>query len=286
VPKIEFSALKLSSLFNVNINVGTVNLNAPPAGGANKPTKAAEKKVFLIEENTLVIDPEALNRRQRHLLKELLASEMLDQAGAILDETAQPTINASLEVLPQMEETANQLVGIIPARDIPLLYAALYLRSRFKLGESIDHLKAQIVRVYGNRGAHFANLCTAGYLENWFLPLHQELVRQNANDAGLARSRFRKIYNNIVDDLPWTIFVSGTMPAAKLVSSIVEKMRNNSELGVRHLNLHALGPSNVKKVARALPEIMERTGAIVALQEQEKGRIFLRLELGAQPGDS
>ena len=233
-----------------------------------------------------MIDPAALKPRQRHALSQLLGSEMLDQAGAILDETAQPTVTASLEALPKIEDTAKQLIPIIPHRDIPLLYAALYLRTRFELGEPIDDLKAQIVRVYGTRGAHFANLCTAGYLENWFLPLYQELVRQHADDAGLARTRFRKIYNNIVDDLPWTIFVSAAMPATKLVSSIVEKMRNNSELGVRHLNLHALGPSNVKKVASSLPEILDQTGAIVALQEQEKGRIFLRLEVVSQPGDS
>lgn len=98
--------------------------------------------------------------------------------------------------------------------------------------------------------------------------------------------RVRFLNSDIVDDLPWTVFVSSVMPSAKLVSSIVEKMRRNSELGVRRLNLHALGPSNVKKVARSLPEIVERTGAIIALQEQEKGRIFLRLELGPQPGDS
>jgi hypothetical protein len=139
-------------------------------------------------------------------------------------------------------------------------------------------MQAQIVRIYGTRGAHFANLCTADYLENWFLPPYNELLGDNANDAGAARTKFRKFYNNIVDDLPWTVFVSGAMPIAKLIDLVANKMRSNSEIGVRYLNLHALGPANVEKVVTALPEIIERAEAIVALQEQEKARIFLRLE--------
>lgn len=203
---------------------------------------------------------------------------MLEQAGAILDEMAQPTINASLEVLPTIEETAKQLLPIIPQKDVPLLYAALYLRTRYRLGEQTGDLKGQIVRVYGTRGAHFANLCTAGYLEDWFLPLYQELLRQSPNDAGIARTRFRKFYNNIVDDLPWTVFVSGTMNTAKLVETVAKKMQQNAEIGVVHFNMHALGRANVKKVARAIPEILDRADAIVELQDQQAERIFVRFK--------
>jgi hypothetical protein len=226
-----------------------------------------------------VIDPTALKPSQQHALRQLLASQLLDKAGAILDETAQPTVTASLEALPKIEQTANQLVPIIPPKDVSLLYAALYLRTRYELGESIDALKGQIVQVYGTRGAHFANLCTAGYLESWFLPLYQELLRDSGNDAGVARARFRKLYNNIVDDLPWTIFVPTSMSAAKLIDLVTEKMWNNSEIGIRYLNLHALGPSNVTKIVSALPEITKQARVIVAHQEQEKARIFLRFEL-------
>jgi hypothetical protein len=268
--------LKLSSLFNVNINVKTINI-----GQRTKPEKSAKlaKKIYVVEDATLVIDPAALKPSQRHALKQLLGSELLDQAGAILDETAQPTVNASLEALPKIEQTANQLIAIIPSKDIPLLYAALYLRTRYELGEPIEGLKAQIVQVYGTRGAHFANLCSAGYLERWFLPLFEELLRVSGNDVGVARTRFRKLYNNIVDDLPWTVFVPAAMTPAKLIDLITKKMQNNSGIGVRYLLLHALGPSNVKKVVRALPEIMKQAGVIVAHQEQEKARIFLRFEL-------
>lgn len=247
------------------------------ASAADNIQKTSEKKLFVVEEGTLVIDPEALTGKQKHILKQLLASEMLDQSGAILDETTQATINASLEALPKMEDTAQKLIGIIPPKDIPLMYASLYLRTRHKLGEPVEGIKAQIVKVYGTRGAHFANLCTAGYLEEWFIPVYQEWLRQSG-DASIAKARFRKFYNNIVDDLPWTVFVRGVMPEAKLIATIERKMRNNAEIGVRYLNLHALGKSNVKKVVRALPKITEAAHAIIAVQEREKERIFVRLE--------
>ena len=160
-----------------------------------------------IEGSTVIINPQGLSGKQRRALKGVVRAVVLEDAGAILDETSAPTVNAALEALPSIEETAKKFVGIIPANDFSLLRACLFLRARFEAGAPIEDLKAQIVRVYGTRGRNFANLCTAGYLEEWFWPLYEELKRAYPEDPELAAAKFRSLYKSIVNDLPWTEFV-------------------------------------------------------------------------------
>jgi hypothetical protein len=235
-----------------------------------------------IEGSTLVIDPHRLTPRQQHGLRQFLRSAALDEAGVILDENSTPTVNAALEALPGIEATAQKFLPIILPKDIPLLRACLFLRARFDSGVPVEDLKMQIVHVYGPRGAHFANLCSAGYLEEWFWPLYEGLLTAYPDDPEKAKAKFQLVYNNIVTDLPWTEFVSSAAAAATVTTHICDKMRRNIQNGVNYLNVHGLGKKNVKKVIRILPDIQNQTGAIATHMDQDATRIFVRLEMPRQ----
>jgi hypothetical protein len=197
----------------------------------------------------------------------------------LLDEAANPTVTAALEALPGIEQTAQKFLPIIPVRDHSLLNACLFLRARFDKGVPIGDLKNQIVQVYGARGRNFANLCSAGYLEKWLWPLYEELKRTYPDDPAQARATFQALYNNIVMDLPWTEFVSTRATGATVTAHISSKMNANLQNGVKYLNIHGLGEDNVQKVLRILPEIEKATGAITAHLDNDKTRIFVRLEM-------
>lgn len=199
----------------------------------------------------------------------------------ILDENSAPIVSAALEALPGIEETARKFIPIILPKDIPLLHACLFLRARFHSGVSVEGLKTQIVHVYGPRGGHFANLCSAGYLEEWFWPLYEALCSVYA--PATAKARFQELYNDIVTDLPWTEFVFAAASAATITTHICTKMKRNIQNGVNYLNVHGLGKRNVKKVLSILPEIQSQTGAIAAHMDQDPTRIFVRLEMRPQP---
>ncbi len=263
LPKLSsITGIKFSSLININID------------------KSVTTKV---EGSTFVIDPHSLTPRQQHGLRQILRTEALDEAGVILDENSAPTVNAALEALPGIEETARKFRPILLPKDIPLLNACLFLRARFNSGGSVEGLKTQIVHVYGPRGGHFANLCSAGYLEEWFWPLHEALCSVYPGDLETAKAKFQALYNNIVTDLPWTEFVFSAASAAKITTDICTKMKRNIQNGVNYLNVHGLGKRNVKKVLSILPEIQSRTGAIAAHMDQDATRIFVRLEMRPQP---
>jgi hypothetical protein len=235
-----------------------------------------------IEGSTVVINPTRLSGKQKRALKQIIRVEALDEAGAILDETSMPTVTAALEALPSIDEASRKFQTIIPPEDIPLLDACLFLRERFQEGVPVEDLKGQIVRIYGTRGRNLANLCSAGYLDDWFWPLYEELLRAYPNDPASAKAKFQEIYNNILNELPWTEFVSASASAAKVTQHIKDKVKRNIQNGIRYLNVHALGEANVRKVVRILPDIQKQTGAIAVRIDQHPARIFVRLEIPLQ----
>lgn len=239
-------------------------------------------KSVKVEGNVVVINLAKITGKRRRQLKHIVGAEVLPEVGAILDETTTPTVVAALEELPSINDTLTKFAPIIPPSDLPLLQACLFLRARFEAGVPVEEMKSQIVRVYGTRGRNFANLCSAKYLEQWFWPLYEELLREHPNDPASAKSKFHQLYNGIVNDLPWTEFVSSRAKQAKVMQHIRDKMQRNLNSGVRYLNLHALGKVNVRKVLKLLPELEKQTGAIAATSERDENRIFVRLEMPRQ----
>ena len=240
-------------------------------------------KSIHVEGNTLHINQSRLNGKQKRGLKKILREDWFSEAGAVINQDYEPTISEALKSLPSKEDIAKKLTPIIPSGDIPLFRACLFLRRQYQSGANIAELKTQIVRRYGTRGANFANLCSSGYLETWFWPLYEELLRTFPGDPAAAISRSQLHYNAIVGDLPWTEFVPARATSNATKAHIIDKMKRNIGNGVRYLNIHALGAANVRKVEEILPYIMAETGAISALQEKEPTRIFVRLEIPAAP---
>lgn len=203
-------------------------------------------------------------------------------SGVILEEKSSVKVGAVVDSLPDIHEVTNKFKAIIPASDVPLLQACVYLRLKFDRGESVSSMKTEIIRVFGTRGGNFSNLCTAGYLEEWFLPLYDELVRANPDNPIEAKARFLAIYKTIVNELPWTEFVSARQSAEMVMEHIIEKMTRNIENGVRFMNIHGIGEGNVGKVVTMLPELQKKIGAVAVRIDQDPSRIFVRLEIPFQ----
>jgi hypothetical protein len=229
----------------------------------------------------VIINPHKLNHTQQIGLKQVL-QENLEAGGTILEEKNSAKVGAVVECLPGIHEVVDKFRPIIPVSDIPLLQACVFLRLKYQQGECVNAMKAEITRVYGTRGSNFANLCSAGYLEEWFLPLYDELVKVNPDNPIEAKARFLAIYKTIVNELPWTEFVSHRTSAEILKTHIIEKMTRNVGIGVRFMNVHGLGEANVAKIMRMLPEIQTEIGAIAVRIDKDPARVFVRLEIPQQ----
>jgi len=235
-----------------------------------------------IEGSTILINPEKFNRKQKQGLKEIIRATALEESGAILNQNYTPTVDEALKALPDIQTAAQKYINIIPPSDIPLLRACLFLKTRHDNGGSVSEIKEQIARTYGTRGRNLANLCSAGYLEDWFWPLYEILLKTNPDNPETAKAVFRIIYNQIVSELPWTEFVSIGCTAATVTKHIVKKMNRNLQNGVRFINIHGLGEKNVRKIILILPDIQKQTDSEVTKTTRESNRIFIRLEIRQQ----
>lgn len=235
-----------------------------------------------VQGSIVTVNPNKLSGKQKRALKQIIRTEALDSAGAILEEENAATVEKVVSSLPTIRETADKFKPLIPASDIPLLNACVYLRLRFEKGDCVEPLKGEIIRIYGTRGGNFANLCSAGYLETWFFPIYEELVKTNPDNPIEAKARFLSLYRTILNELPWTEFVSSRQKAEKVTDHIIAKMNRNIANGVRYMNIHGLGEKNVDKIIGILPEIRKQIGAVAVRIDKDPARIFVRLEIPAQ----
>ena len=210
--------------------------------------------------------------------------EVLEQPdGFILEESALSTIEGvqicenNLEVKQEIEYFRE----ILPATDLTILRSCFYLRKIHNGNmhpREVSKLKSQIVRIYGKRGANMANLCTAGYFESWIRPLYEEIAKNEGSKA-VALVKFQKVYNNIVEELPRTVFVSQTMSASDLEKQILYKLEKIKSYGTDGLNIHALSGPNVNKVRSVIPLIEQRYPDILKSVFEEGARIIIQLQI-------
>ena len=262
---IGISLPKLKSLVHLNISV--------------KIDKSVDNSVH-IDGETVTLNPAHLNGKQRRALQEIIRKSALDDAGAIIAADALGEVEEVKKLLPAMEPTVEYFRALIPPEDIPLLRACLVLRAKHANGLCIEKEKAEIIQAYGLRGGHLANLCSAGYLESWFQPYFEQLLKDNGGNAALAKEKFVENYRNILNDLPWTLFVSRGQKA-KLAELIIEKMGRNQGNGIYYLNVHGIGQDNVKRIVAAIPDINGKIGAVPVQMDRDVSgmRISVRLEI-------
>lgn len=163
----------------------------------------------------------------------------------------------------------------IPSGDLPVLKASLYLRSLLRDGKDTGLVKQEIVQNYGQRGANISNLVTGGYFESWFKPLYEEMLKL----SNFSIERFHAAYNEVIINLPFTLFVKGSWNAEAVKEKIKEKLEMAEKYGIVSLNIHGIGELNVKKIRSALeviPEInrfekeIEEKGGVVVIRLRKK----------------
>ncbi|MDD2680266.1 MAG: hypothetical protein PHO03_05675 [Candidatus Omnitrophica bacterium] len=223
------------------------------------------------EKNTCNIN---LKNLEQNLKKEILSLDLLEEERILLQDKCKDTIEEfrSQEKLAETQERLRFLDKKIPLEDLNIWRAALYLRHCYTtkgLKQKVGAIKYQIMQKFGDKGRNIANLCTAGYLEEWLMPAYEKL-KETLADEDLAKLEFGKIYSNLVNQLPFTIFVSHVMSRDELKKEILRR----KEFGIAFVNIHAIGDINVLKVKAVTVEIEKEREHC---DEVKKHHIFVRI---------
>ncbi len=194
------------------------------------------------ERQELVLNIAELNEAQRQKLK-LVLDEYLNEDNKLL----QTETDTLLEKLYQYNKENNDkqvlefFRPIIPPKDLEALEASLYLRSVFKKHEEVGKLKEDIRANFGTRGSNIANLCTAGYFEEFLMPLY------NA-----SKEKFGELYNAIVQTAVLAVFVHQAMKLSDIPVEIEEKIKISRKYGISFIHIHGIGERNIKKIKECI----------------------------------
>lgn len=224
------------------------------------------------------------NPEQRALMAEFIRDCYLQKDGSqplIAEETA---TGVKEFLLTETTSNANQIIekikDFIPQDDVRIIRAANHVRRLYKEGlGGIDRLKEDIGYRWGPRGRNITNLLTAGYFENYIVPI---LTKKMENPIP-SMSR-KDIYEVIVNETAFSVFVPRNITIEDLKTKIItQSIRNVEEFSRRYINIHALGARNVKKVNRAVKELYEITefyDFVIIAKVKERDKIFLVLVFG------
>lgn len=261
---------RLKSLVHIQINI-TTNISSG-------------NKCEIVEGNEqsarIDINLPHLSKDDESRLKEILRSDAFSDVGHFVQGKTLELIEAFQETerSPDIQKELLYFRGKIPDEDIPMFRACLFLKKKYDQGVPIHEIKARIMTSYGQRGKNLANLCSAGYLNDWLRPLYESLEKGSPTPIEAVR-KFQQVYHNIVDELPWTVFVSRHSPSVQIKSEVLGKIDANLKYGIRWLNIHALGKENLCKLRSVLDELeAERADLHVEITKDEQ-RMTVRLKV-------
>lgn len=191
-------------------------------------------------------------KKAKDCVKELVEEENYK----LIDETAHRKLIdiKTNEEKQEIRELLSSIRDIVPAADIPIIRASLYLRKELNRNKKpVPELKEDILLRFGQRGAQISNIVTAGYFETMIIPLHKNMKADPAYDM----SKFQSVYETIVSESAYAVFVHSRLNAKKLKKIICKKISVNKRYAKNYVNIHGIGKENVKKVLRVCEELEE-----------------------------
>ncbi|MBA7514455.1 hypothetical protein ES705_06484 [subsurface metagenome] len=261
---------KLKSLFNVNkveIRLFEVHINS----------NNVSKKIECNEGNkTLNINLQELESGERKKVKQIINSAVKDEDCLLLEDKSKKIIDdfKLKDKKSENQEILNYLKDKIPPDDHKALRASLYLREKFREGGDVSHLKRDIMEKYGERGKNISNLCTAGYFENWIIPLYGEMSKE----PDFTLDEFLKVYNIVIKEAAFSVFVHREMSGGEVKKAILGKIETSEKYNIKFTNIHGIGKSNVKKIRNVIMEL-ETERDFKKRIEEKNSTIMVRLNL-------
>lgn len=237
----------LKSIFHIdNVNLSDIKLIN---NKSNNKIEYVDKRTII---NIGAVDFTEDNATEfKKFLKDYVSED-----GLILKEEAQKKV----ELIRETEETDENkklltfFTGKLPHEDFEILRASLVVRTEFKnRSKSVADLKQDISQRYGLRGRNIVNLCTAGYFDSVIKPLYEEMEKK----PNFSIELFHQRYNVIVMQSPFAVFVNSVISDEELEQNVRSKIEQNKKYGIKSLNIHGLGETNVLKITNLLIKIKD-----------------------------
>lgn len=261
---------KLEQIFKTTLK----NINFKSIHGI----KIASNNKTQVTNNIFVINPKDLPPEIAGKVRDVIQGVYEDKVELLEEGTSKKLADYTSKIAtPENQAVIEFFKGRLSQEDMVLLQSSLYLRTVFNTGGDYASLKTQIVERYHARGASVSNLCTAGYFESLIIPMFEELERNER----LPDEAFRSIYDDIVTNYPFAVFINQRMTNEEVEESIMKKMEANKKNSSMRLNIHGIGEKNIELIFKILAEIEKKSK--IARKKIDQSGYALTVKLEFEP---
>lgn len=258
----------------IKLDLRGANLFSPKIIIINRPDK--EDKFLISEDkNKVSINYPLLDYKEKELLKEGLKEGFEEKEVDLLEEKSGERVR---DITQKIKCRRTQTILEFYKDKIPLLHwkaleASLYLRDVFEQGGAVGELKKDIIRKFGDDGRNIANLCSAGYFENYIKRIYEEM----SFIPDFTIEKFQDHFKTIVTISPFAIFVSKEMNEEELSGEIWYRLETYKRYGIEFLAIHGIGKNNIQKIRRIIQGIEDKKNLNININ-QERNIIFVKIE--------
>ena len=133
----------------------------------------------------------------------------------------------------------------IHSEDFAALRSAIYIKNKFDAhAPEVRVLRSELRDKFGLRGIKISNLWSENYFKNLIMPLYREL----STHSGFSNDEFKEMFNLIVQEEAFAIFVPSTMTSDQLNSIVHKKILKNMRYGVYSITIHGIGKDCVETI--------------------------------------
>lgn len=192
---------------------------------------------YFDKRKTLLIVAPLLAKRDKELLNEIIR-KVFNDGHLILKAKTEELLDSYREYSSKSKDGAllEFFASILTPSDYAALKMSLYLRDQMaKHSREVSKLKEDIREKFGERGANIANLCSAGYFENYFIPLFNQLNKRDFQDE----------YEIAVGIKAKALFVHSSMSLEELEEEFNRMLEKAIKYRVKEFSILGLGSRNV-----------------------------------------
>lgn len=165
----------------------------------------------------------------------------------------------------EIQETLEYFRPILPKHYYDTLEASLHFRKQINMMDTanndwVHQRRKDMAERFDGDTYQVINLCSAGYFDEgrYFRELYEEMRDEDDYREG----DFADAFNEIVNQEPFTIFVSNSDTERELVTEIWQRVSDHERYDVRidFVDIRGMGGKNRYKIKRALEKLADDVG--------------------------
>lgn len=238
---------KLKHIIKIDINWNAPLFSINITKNSNNQIKF-DKEYFYDQENRIL--HLALDKLPKETLEKIpeITQQYINEGNRLLEKNTDGLLENLYKYNKDNKDKSilSFFKPIIPFSDLEALEASLFLRYTFVQNNCVNNLKSDIRKRFGDRGNNIANLATAGYFEEFLMPLYND-----------SQEMFKKIYDDVVSKSIVAVFVHRGMEPDEITLKISERIKISKKYGIRFIHIHGISKSNVEKINICIKENKE-----------------------------